>query len=74
MIHGIYVKNRPKSKWHLFSVVESAEATSYEIDAALAQAKQEGNENAKVAIQIFDSMLWIPETLTEVKNQKPLYN
>jgi hypothetical protein len=74
MIHGIYVRNRPKSKWHLVSVAISAEAANYELDVSLKQAKLEGNEQAEVAVQLFDSMLWIPETLVEIKNQKPLWN
>jgi len=74
MIHGIYVRNRPKSKWHLFSVVVSAEAANQELDVALKYAKSEGNEQAEVGVQTFDSMLWVRETMNEVKNQKPLYN
>jgi hypothetical protein len=74
MIHGIYVRNRPKAKWHLVSVAISAEAAVYELEVMLKQAKQEGHERAEVAVQVFDSMLWMPETLTQVKDQKPMYN
>lgn len=74
MIHGIYLKNRPKSKWHLYSVAISAEAANYDLDLALKQAKSAGNENAQAAIRIFDSAFYIPELLTEIKEQKPMFN
>jgi hypothetical protein len=74
MIHGIYVKNTPKAKWHLVSIAISAEAANYDLDEALKQAKLDGREEAEVGCQIFDSVFWIPQTLTEIKNQKPLYN
>lgn len=74
MIHGIYVRNRPKSRWHLVSVAISAEAANYELEVTLKQAKQDGHEEAEVAVQVFDSMLWVPETLNQVKDQKPMYN
>ena len=74
MIHGIYLKSRPKAKWHLVSVTASPEAASVDLDQFLKQAKLEGNEKAEVASQVFDSGFWIPEFLDEIKRQKPLYN
>lgn len=74
MIHGIYIKNRPKSKWHLVSIVASPEAATFDMNEALNTAKLEGNEDAEVAIQIFDSAFFIPEYLDAVKEQKLLYN
>lgn len=74
MIHGIYLKNRPKSKWHLYSVAISAEAANYDLDLALKQAKDAGHDNAEVAVRIFDSAFYIPELLTEIKEQKPMFN
>lgn len=74
MIHAIYVKNKPKAKWLLVSIAISAEAANYDIDEALKQAKLNGRDEAEVACQLFDSVFWIPETLVEIKNQKPLYN
>lgn len=73
-IHGIYLKSRPKGKWHLVSVAVSPEAANLEIDEALKHARNQGNDNAEAAIQIFESSFHIPELLTEVKTQKPLYN
>lgn len=74
MIHGIYIKNKPKAKWHLFSVAISAEAANYDINEAIKKIKGEGLDQAEVACQLFESAFWIPETLTEIKNHKPLYN
>ncbi len=74
MIHGIYMKSKPKNKWHLVSLAISAEAANLEIETVKKQAIQEGNEHAEVAIQIFDSVFWIPEYMDEIKEQKPLFN
>ncbi len=74
MIHGIYLKNKPKAKWHLFSLATSAETASNDYKRALELAHKEGNENAEVAIQVFDTIFWIPETINDLKDQKPIYN
>lgn len=74
MIHGIYVKSKPKSKWHLVSVTMSPEAANYEVDERKKLAASEGNEEAQVAIQLFDSVFWIPEYMDEIKEQKALLN
>jgi hypothetical protein len=74
MIHGIYLKSRPKGKWHLVSVAASPEAASHDIDEVLKQAKLEGNENAEAASRCFDTSFHIPESLFEIKSPKPMYN
>jgi hypothetical protein len=74
MIHGIYFKSKPKNKWHLVSVAISAEAANYEVDELKKQAVLDGNELAEVAVQLFDSTFWIPEYVSEIKPQKPLFN
>jgi hypothetical protein len=74
MVHGVYLKNRPKSKWHLVSVASSIEKAQKEVDLYLQQAKLEGFDNAEVAIQAFDSSFYIPEYLSSVKEQKPMLN
>jgi hypothetical protein len=74
MIHGIYLKTRPKNKWQLVTVAISAEIANQETEDALKQAKAEGNDLAEVKIQIFDSSFYIPLYLNEVKETKPLYN
>lgn len=74
MVHGIYVKSRPKSKWRLIYVAVSAKDAEADRDEALRQAIKDGHEAPEVAIQIFDSALFIPELLTDIKRQEPLYN
>ncbi len=74
MIHGIYVKSKPKGKWHLYSLVASAEIANQEVEEAKKQAIKDGNEQAEAAIQTFDSAFWIPEYMDEIKDQKPLFN
>ncbi len=74
MIHGIYVRNRPKSKWKLFSVTTSQESVIKELEAALKEAHLQGNENAEVATKIFESSFYIPEQLSTITDQKPLFN
>lgn len=74
MIHGIYVRTRPKNKWHLVSITLSPEDAQSHIDEALKQAQLEGNEHAEVVSQVFDSAFWIPHYLNEVKEQKSMLN
>lgn len=72
MIHGIYVRTRPKHKWHLFSITWTAEAANKELENALQEATKGGNEQGEAAIQIFDTSLFIPEMLSEIKERKSL--
>jgi hypothetical protein len=72
MIHGIYLRTKPKHKWHLFSTTASAEAASKELVVAMEIAQKGGNDQGQAAIQVFDSRLFIPELLNEIKEQKPL--
>ena len=74
MIHGIYLKNRPSSKWHLVSLTSSPEAASWDLDQLKKQAISEGYEQAQVGVQAFDSSFHIPEFLNELKEYKPQYN
>lgn len=76
MIHGIYLKNRPKGKWHLFSISISIEAAVSEVGEAIKQAKSEGHDNPEAAIQVFNSTFHIPQFLSEVKtvDSQALYN
>lgn len=72
MIHGIYMRSKPTNKWHLFSITLSAEAAGKELEEAIKEAKRGGNEQGEAAIQVFDSTLYIPELLAELKEQKAL--
>jgi len=74
MIHGIYLKSKPKNKWHLVSLAISAEAANLELETFKKRAVDGGNERAEVAVQVFDSLFWIPEYMTEIKEQKPSFN
>lgn len=74
MIHGIYLKSKPKNKWHLVSLAASAEAANLELETFKRRAVDGGNERAEVAVQVFDSLFWIPEYMTEIKEQKPSFN
>lgn len=74
VIHGIYLKSRPKGLWHLVSVAISAEAANYEISETLKTAALQGNDRAEAAVQIYESAFHIPELLHDLKNQKPMFN
>jgi hypothetical protein len=74
MIHGIYLKSRPKAAWHLVSLAISQEAANHDLTEFLKQAKKEGNDQAEVAVQVYDSPFFIPEILHDIKEQKVLYN
>ena len=74
MIHGIYLKTKPKGKWHLASVAVSPETARIENEEVLKNALSLGNEFAQAAIQLYDSSIHIPELLSSIKEQKLLFN
>ena len=74
MIHGIYLRSRPKNKWQLVSIAASPEVAAKDMEETLKQAKDEGNDLAEVAEQVYDSTFFIPHYLNEIKQQKPMYN
>lgn len=74
MIHGIYVKSRPKAKWHLVSIAISPEAANFDVEQHQKQNKLAGRDDAQVGVQLFESTFHIPEYLDELKEYKPLYN
>lgn len=74
MIHGIYLKSRPKGNWQLVSIAISPEAVSFDIDKLAEKAKKEGKEYFELGFQVFESDLHIPEFLKELKDQKLMYN
>lgn len=73
MIHGIYIKNRPKGTWQLVSVALSPEAVQLDITNITKKAKEDGKE-LQVGFQIFETDFHIPEYLSELKDQKLIYN
>lgn len=74
MIHGIYLKIRPKGMWRLVSIATSPEAASQDYSSLLKQINLEGNTDMQVAIQSFESTYNMPELLKKVKEQKLLFN
>jgi len=74
MIHGLYIRSRPKAKWHLISTSVSVEIAAKDKNNILSQAKIEGNEKMEVAIKTFNSSFYIPEFLTEITEQKLMFN
>jgi hypothetical protein len=74
MILGIYLKSKPKNKWHLVSVATSAEFANQEVSLFKQQANLNGYEEAEVAIQSFESSFWIPEYISEIRRQESLLN
>jgi len=74
MIHGVYVKSRPKGKWHLVSISLSPEIAAQDASQIRKQAEKEGNLQIQATVQYFESSFHIPEVLTEVKEQKSMLN
>lgn len=72
MIHGIYVRSKPTHKWYLFSTTRSAEAANKELAVAKEHVKTGGNEQGEAVIQTFQSLLFVPELLSEIKEQKAI--
>lgn len=71
MIHGIYVRTKPKHRWRLIGTVASAELAIRDKDLALAKAKNEGFLDAEAAIKIYESSFFVPENLpaTQVEDK-----
>lgn len=72
MIHAVYTKRKPNHKWHLFSITPSAEKATTELQSAIQEAQKGGNEQGEAAIQVFDSIFFVPQILSEIKDQKVL--
>jgi hypothetical protein len=71
---NLFEDQTKKNKWHLVSLAISAEAANLELETFKKRAVDDGNERAEVAVQVFDSLFWIPEYMTEIKEQKPSFN
>lgn len=74
MLHGVYLRTKPKKKWLLMTTVYSAEEARRELDKYVDKAKANGNNQAEGAIQSFDTSFAIPEIITDIKPSKVLYN
>jgi len=72
---GVYKRNRPSAPWVLVSTAHSAEVAKQDKIQSLARAKKEGKPEAEVAIQIFDTKTWIPDSLKKIEeNERLFYN
>jgi len=74
MLLGIYLKSRPKNKWSLVSIATTSESAKVEMEDVLKQSQKEGNEKAEVNFQLFENANYIPHFLSEIKDQKLIYN
>jgi len=74
MFHAIYLKLKKKYDWRLVTVVSSPELATQDMNKILKQAKKEGNIEAEVGIQLFESLFFIPESAPKIKQDKPLFN
>jgi hypothetical protein len=74
IIHAIYQKSRPKNSWHLVSIAGSPELANQEVDLFKKKAIDNGNDQAQVAIQIFNTSFHIPEYIKEIKEDIPVFN
>lgn len=73
-VHAIYKQHRPKSSWHLVSVVSSPELANLDVIEIQNREKKNGNDQAKVAIQLFDTMFYVPENMNEIEEYIPIFN
>ena len=67
MIHGIYVRTKPKFRWRLVSTASSNEVAQKDLSTALQVAKDKGFEEAEAAIQSYESSFFVPGTLKDIK-------
>ena len=74
MFHVVYMKTRPKGVWYFVSISLSQEKASDDMNAILDKAKTEEKADVKACIQSFETSFHIPEFLSDIKEQKLLYN
>lgn len=74
MFHGVYIKSRPKGKWHLISLTASPEMATMNMNRVKHQAELEGNDTVEVGVQLYESLFNVPETLSSLKDHKILFN
>lgn len=75
MIHGIYMRTKPKFRWLLVSTTTSNEMAEKDLSDTLRIAKDKGYSEAEVCLQSYESSFFIPETLKDIKKESELlYN
>lgn len=74
MILGIYVKNRKKDKWSLFTVSESLEKAKKTSQQLIKEFREIGYDDADSIVQRFENTFDIPGTLDKAKPEVLLYD
>lgn len=74
MIHAIYTRNKPKSKWFLASIATNAEEVREDLEALKKYKNRSDNISLEIAVKTFDSALYIPEMVSEIKEQNLVLN
>ncbi len=74
MFLGVYVRNKPKKRWLLMSIVYSAEVAYRDLEKYVDKAKLDGNDQAEGAIQSFESSFFIPHVITNIAASNTFYN
>jgi len=74
MILGIYIKNRKKDKWSLFTVSKDLEVAKKTSKKLIKEFQEIGYVDADAIVQKFDNVHDIPGTLDNVKREVELYN
>lgn len=74
MILGIYVKNRKRDKWSLFTVSKDLETANKTRKKLIQEFKEIGYDDADAVVQQFKDVYDIPGTIDRIKPQEHLYN
>lgn len=74
MICAVYIKNKPKDKWTLYSVAESMEVAKKKSRNAVRRARKIGFSNPESIVQGYESVHDIPKVLGHPKPEKNFYN
>ena len=74
MVLGIYIKNRRKDKWSLFTVSKNLELAKKTSKKLIKDFQDIGYTEADATIQEFDNLYDIPATMNEVRSEKLLVN
>jgi hypothetical protein len=74
MILGVYVKNRKKDKWSLFTVGQDLELAQKQSKKLIQEFRDIGYDEADAVVQKFDNAFDIPATLEKIVPEKVLYN
>jgi hypothetical protein len=74
MILGVYIRNRKRDRWSLFTVSQDLELAKKQSKKLVQEFKDIGYDDADAIVQKFDNVFDIPATLEKVVSEKVLYN